>query len=358
MPPRKKTKLKAKLEAAAENNSNASATEVDTSRRNLRGRTGGLKDMPKMPLDILIEIFSLLHPRDLLSLARSSKDFRALLMSRNSASFWKAARQQVAGLPECPPYLSEPAYANLVFSTHCHRCLKSSTKSAIWEFSARYCQDCKEDMLMYCHPHSQCQVNLELGEQLGFVIFPTHVMAATKGSTYEGAFYHRPDVQVFKAKYASLSTLEEKRDYAKVIAEQAESRYKFADSMRQWKLDQVESRSAELDVIKRARFESILEHLRDEDWGDELDLMSPRELAGLEHYKACRKSQKLTEHGWQSIRHDVIQFMESMRTARLEHEHQEAINRRVAIMFDFMTQWEQSGPPRSAETDWHPHFAD
>lgn len=61
-----------------------------------------------------------MHPRDLLNLARTSKDFRALLMSRDSALFWKAAREQVPGLPECPAFLSEPQYANLLFSSFCN----------------------------------------------------------------------------------------------------------------------------------------------------------------------------------------------------------------------------------------------
>lgn len=67
-----------------------------------------------------MQIFSHLLPMDLLNLARTSKPFRTLLMSRNSASLWKASRQLVDGLPDCPVHLSEPAYANLVFSTHCH----------------------------------------------------------------------------------------------------------------------------------------------------------------------------------------------------------------------------------------------
>ncbi|KAI0744141.1 hypothetical protein C8Q80DRAFT_1122411 [Daedaleopsis nitida] len=89
-------------------------------------------------------IFSLLHPRDLLNLARTSKAFRAFLMSRHCASLWKAARQQMPSLPECPSHLSEPVYANLVFFTHCHRCLKPKVTIAIWEFSVRYCSECKE----------------------------------------------------------------------------------------------------------------------------------------------------------------------------------------------------------------------
>ncbi|RDX46883.1 hypothetical protein OH76DRAFT_1485154 [Lentinus brumalis] len=99
-----------------------------------------------MPLDILVEIFSLLHPRDLVNLARTLRDFRTFLMSRDSAPFWRAARKQVDGLPDCPPFLSEPAYANLVFFTHCHGCARpNGSNVVVWSFAVRYCAKCKGD---------------------------------------------------------------------------------------------------------------------------------------------------------------------------------------------------------------------
>ena len=66
------------------------------------------------------QIFGFLHPKDLLSLSRTTRDFRALLMNRNAARFWEEARKQVEGLPNKPPLMSEPAFANLLFCNHCH----------------------------------------------------------------------------------------------------------------------------------------------------------------------------------------------------------------------------------------------
>ena len=109
------------------------------------------------------QIFGFMHPRDLLNLARTSKSFRALLMSRSSQAFWKASIEGVDGLPKCPPYLSEPAYVNLLFLPHCHvsgsffvglnvvraagqGCLKPNVQTVLFEFSARYCNGCKSKM--------------------------------------------------------------------------------------------------------------------------------------------------------------------------------------------------------------------
>lgn len=67
------------------------------------------------------KVFAHLRPVDLLNLSRSSKPFRRLLTSRDSVPLWKASRtRNVAGLPDCPSFISEPAYANLCFDSHCH----------------------------------------------------------------------------------------------------------------------------------------------------------------------------------------------------------------------------------------------
>lgn len=97
---------------------------------------GYLRDIRTLPLDVLVEvcvpaslpdpfiestqILSHLNPVDLLSLARSTRDFRTLLMSKDSAFIWSAARGNIIGLPPCPTFLSEPAYANLVFNPDCY----------------------------------------------------------------------------------------------------------------------------------------------------------------------------------------------------------------------------------------------
>lgn len=105
---------------------------------------------------------------DLLNLARTNKDYRRILMNSNSASVWKAARQHIEGLPECPPFLSEPAFANLAFDHHCHvrttmyrlsigicahfllqSCLKPNVKTVCWPLRARYCNQCKKIKSVY-----------------------------------------------------------------------------------------------------------------------------------------------------------------------------------------------------------------
>ena len=65
------------------------------------------------------QIFGHLKPLDLLHLARTTKDLRAILMKRSSISVWKQARSQFDNLPDCPDDLSEPQYAELSFGKAC-----------------------------------------------------------------------------------------------------------------------------------------------------------------------------------------------------------------------------------------------
>ncbi len=67
-----------------------------------------------------MQIFGVMHPRDLLNLARTNKSFRAFLMSKDAQFLWKASFQNVDSLPKCPSYMNEPTYINLLFFNHCH----------------------------------------------------------------------------------------------------------------------------------------------------------------------------------------------------------------------------------------------
>ena len=67
------------------------------------------------------QIFRHLHPRDLLTLARTSKRLRAFLTRRNCAFVWRASRALVGLLDPIKSFrMSELAFANVLFNNHCH----------------------------------------------------------------------------------------------------------------------------------------------------------------------------------------------------------------------------------------------
>lgn len=72
-----------------------------------------------MQLTVLLQVCLDLEPPDLLNLSRLTKSFRAVLLSRENRSVWEGAIERVKGLPSCPPDLSHPEYASLMFETDC-----------------------------------------------------------------------------------------------------------------------------------------------------------------------------------------------------------------------------------------------
>ncbi|KAF7347546.1 hypothetical protein MVEN_01511000 [Mycena venus] len=111
-------------------------------------KTGSLARVLQMPLDVLFEILGFLDPQDILVLARLTRSIRRLLMHRSAICVWKAARGNVPGFPDPPSDMSEPAYANLAFSRHCHYCLTKGVKQIHWRQRLRLCTLCTNSHLV------------------------------------------------------------------------------------------------------------------------------------------------------------------------------------------------------------------
>ncbi|KAI0820028.1 hypothetical protein BC628DRAFT_1498125 [Trametes gibbosa] len=376
MPPRKKSrKCRVPTDSAADVFTAECASQVaastehspkpepsGTARRALRGRRGGLKDMPNMPLDILIEIFSCMHPRDLLNLARTSKDFRTFLMSRNSAPFWKAARQQVEGLPECPSFLSEPQYSNLLFFSQCHNCLKANIQAITWEVYARYCQSCK-DQLLFQEITPECDFIKEVKRETqvqGFAFTVIHLTPQRRYALHDQRFLFKPELERLRGQWAKLTDAEDKIRFAQAQADTVKERVTPITALKRWKVTQSDVRSAELEAIRKGRLQSILKRLEEEGWADELAKMDIHDNYRLEANKVVRKAQKLTNNGWRTIREELLEFMESVRTGRLARERAKVLQDRFEILYAVVSDYESAQPSerRSATSELQAKFAD
>ncbi|KAG2137149.1 uncharacterized protein EDB93DRAFT_769323 [Suillus bovinus] len=103
-----------------------------------------------MPIDILLEIFGLLEPADLLHLSRASKAFRKVLLSNNAVSVWKAARVNRGGVPDCMPGMSEVEWANLLFGgSQCYVCSTKGITRIDFGIRRRVCTSCLKKNLVY-----------------------------------------------------------------------------------------------------------------------------------------------------------------------------------------------------------------
>lgn len=64
----------------------------------------------------LSKVLGHLHPLDFYHLARTTKQFRALVISRKFAWLWNLVFERNPSIPPCPPDLSAPKWVDLMFS--------------------------------------------------------------------------------------------------------------------------------------------------------------------------------------------------------------------------------------------------
>ncbi|KZT08431.1 uncharacterized protein LAESUDRAFT_723952 [Laetiporus sulphureus 93-53] len=328
----------------------ASAIAAQVSRRNVRGKRGGLKDMPNMPLDVLFEIFCHLHPRDLLNLARTDKSFRSTLMSRNAAPLWKAARLNVEGLPDCPAHLSEPAYANLVFFVHCHNCLKSNIPTILWEFSARLCSGCKRILTVRGLLHDDMDVIRAMKKP----IFEVHIRLH---DSHRAGLFFLPELEDLKKTWNSLPSAAAKNVFVEERVAWVAQRRQFGQVCRAWAEKRAESRSNELQQIKRNRVETIVSKLRALGWGDELDRMLGPAYFPLSLHVHVRPAKRLTETAWRKISADMIQYMQEIKRNRLESERKYILQQRFRALCSIISDF-YAEPPGMPEYECKPSIAD
>ncbi|KAF6751122.1 hypothetical protein DFP72DRAFT_908530 [Ephemerocybe angulata] len=98
--------------------------------------------LPKMPLDILFEIFSRLEPKDLVNLLRVNKMFRSTLLRPNAQFVWAASRTR-RRVPAPSRGFTEAAWAIFLFGTKCELCGSMQVNKVDWFLRRRACGRCK-----------------------------------------------------------------------------------------------------------------------------------------------------------------------------------------------------------------------
>ncbi|KAK7676994.1 hypothetical protein QCA50_020023 [Cerrena zonata] len=216
----------------------AGSSASPTRRRRVRVRRGGLKDMPRMPLDILFEIFSHLEPKDLLNLSRTSEPLRQLLMSRASALLWETSRKNIPGLPDCPSFLSEPEYANLCFTLYCHECLILKGKRLIirtyWGAGARYCTRCKP--VFFYASRSDARTDLQSFNEGCEEKIPDEIIGGpgTVPGPSRMLDRYKPTIEAFMEQWPELIHAEQRTEALKEFRAERDEREKFEQACITW----------------------------------------------------------------------------------------------------------------------------
>ncbi|EJD45389.1 hypothetical protein AURDEDRAFT_184837 [Auricularia subglabra TFB-10046 SS5] len=272
----------------------------------------------RMPLDVLYEILRMLHPRDLLALSRTTKAVRRVLLNPSSSGVWKYVISTVEGLPFCPDDIDPPAYASLVFDTHCDFCGKSIAKLRHWELRLRLCGPCSQLNLVKKH-----QLDLN-DDQLDFV--ETYGPRGS-GPRYGDRFYG-PQIEDMCEQLEELGD----EEYHNRFRSRNEAVAKHASECAAWENDEVIRRATEIQAVRDQRANCVLDRLTDMGFGRECLLFSD-EISNIPTVNVARP---LTERAWRSIQTGLLRFVVSLRTELDRELHETAVLHRKMVTRQFV----------------------
>ncbi|KAF8913174.1 hypothetical protein CPB84DRAFT_1841573 [Gymnopilus junonius] len=298
-PPKQATRKKRKSDNNKPEVETSPSTNVNLkcSEQQMAGSRTGRKKPHKlagflgMPLDILLK------------LARTSKELRRLLLNKSSVSIWKASFSDISDLPECPADMSEPAWANLLFSPYCQFCA-THTKNVEWLL--RLTLNKKWDELQ-----TLGHINGKLD------MFESFITARRE----RRKLWYLPS-QYDKAmnEYKAIEGEEERIRYLQSRQKTTAAIFRHARLCKNWDDSQKKGRELELEVLRRKRLNAIVKRLEDLGLGE--DIVKLRLSESLKKLTVANRAQRLTDKIWHDIKDEVLGFVEKKKKIRLEKERE------------------------------------
>ncbi|KAI9570859.1 hypothetical protein HD554DRAFT_277660 [Boletus coccyginus] len=273
-------------------------TAVASSRtKKRRGKPG---ELCQPNLDVLFLLAAYVHPLDLLSLARTCKSLRELLMDKASAFVWKTARRQVQGLPDCPADMTEPEYANLVFYSRCHGCGRHA-KKILWQLRRRYCPKCRGGRLRSL---SSCPDTIR-----------QHPFLPMEKLTINGGnWVDKEQLESFIEEYNRSF---DKERFLSDKQEQHSTIYLHASQCKYWEGEVASNRRSNLALRRKERCKSIFKRLKQHGYGPEIAYSGYDMI-----YQSCasffKTSKPLTDKEWAQMWPDWLKIMNGFRSHRMD----------------------------------------
>ncbi|KAJ7897237.1 hypothetical protein B0H14DRAFT_2332732 [Mycena olivaceomarginata] len=272
--------------------------------------------LPSLPLDVLFEIFGHLPPLDILHLSRTTKRLRSILMHKSAISIWKSSLRQISDLPACPEDMSLPAWANLVYSPHCHNCLENKVLKVDWLLRIRLCESCIK-LLLQCVPFSNYHIPLRAR------------LCSRPLRRYKGKCCLVEDERKF---LEDLQAADDKTAFVKSRKAELVARQSHATECKMWVGSLTQERGDELAQIRNKRRIEISNKLEELGFIEELEY-----LEGLNRYTVCppllllddhpdvKVNKPLTERSWKNMEPRLIEYMGEVKA------HYEAADRLAIV---------------------------
>ncbi|KAI0634989.1 hypothetical protein C8Q77DRAFT_1156349 [Trametes polyzona] len=286
---------------------------------------GKLTEVLNLPLDVFFEIASHLHLVDILQLARTSKELRAILLSPACRHLWVAARRNIAPpLPECPSYMTENRYARLVFERVCDACGVGRSVNVDYAIPARFCGACWKANVRNGGKLAR-EAGLKKAAQGDvFNLLPMAALASyhwntepiTTLSQTSSRSYYEPEFASVAKEYIALRNGTDKKALEEFVEQRkanALMRFNFNLSLAEREKTFHQSKHALEESIEQERIAAIQANLRVLGY-------EPSEYpqGNWEFRQMLHQPRKLTTRIWNTIRPKLIEILDAQRERRAD----------------------------------------
>ncbi|KAF9267008.1 hypothetical protein L218DRAFT_895151 [Marasmius fiardii PR-910] len=319
---------KAKTATTATRNQTSTNANPEVFRRT-RGKRGLLEKLAKeAPLDILLEIFKHLEPRDVLHLSRTSKDFRGFLMRRSSSSIWREARENLPELPPLPFDLNEPQYASLLFDNHCYACLRSPCDNVIWRCRVRCHQNCTSQLFFDYYHYAEHHTDIgPSGISIVTEAIPHHYCKSggrySRGTCFPVTMFERllSQYKEIRGDESAVQAwrIQRRQDLELIKVHAGECHF--------WEMNRREKRQAEQNTLRNERREEIIKRLSASGWGPKE--LNHRQFLSLPLFKP---SKPVTERVWNNLEPQLVECLQVLKEKRLENERHKSLTSRYELL--------------------------
>ncbi|KAJ8520540.1 hypothetical protein ONZ45_g2674 [Pleurotus djamor] len=298
-----------------------------------RGK-GKLRYLPHLPLEILFEIFGFLTPLDVLRLARTNKDLRSVLMKRSAITPWKTVFKNVPDTPSKPETVSEPAWANFLFTNTCYQCLSPRPPFTFAAHQLRYCKRA------YFDPESTYDFQQAMHEwrlkpssfRMESIAFEYKFPLSSKAYKLTTVWL-RAEFNEFKKGYAEVHHDPAKRkDFLDKRCEHFAELARIELAYTAWALKKQNALEAEIQDIRRGRLKKIKQKLSEAGWASDLETLSYSHREAFLQLPSVKEARPLTDQMWNKIKPEIFSLLEKFRAERLSKERSENIELRCRML--------------------------
>ncbi|KAJ6595671.1 hypothetical protein DFH09DRAFT_1135288 [Mycena vulgaris] len=287
-----------------------------------------------IPLDVLLEIFIQLEPKDLILLARTNHAFRGQLLSRASNNIWKKARENIDG-PDCPDDFSEQRWAHLLYAeAKCESCGARNIQRVDFGLRRRVCTRCLKANLVVTSSFSKHFPHLE--DTILDLIPYTNIGGFAHGHPSRSKFYWKPDIENMTQKLA----IHERDIHMRVIGARkrledftAERIALVATAVEHAEICNDWSRQS---AIRRQNEEILKCDQRSNAIKDKFVTLGYTEvdISCIRHHSSVRQTSQLTDRVWNKIYPELEPLIQATRDRRLKAERAALIAARTLLAED------------------------